>query len=140
MSEALKQLADSAWTGTGELWLDPLGDDPTDFACSAQLTDGGLSYRWQKEDDPKEGSLRWTDTGGHFRDSFHQGEEVACTQISDARSEVALTYNYSAGGTDWGWNIRLSLRPNEQLVVQMTNIAPWGEEARAMRMIMERVG
>jgi hypothetical protein len=36
---------------------------------------------------------------------------------------------------DWGWRIGLSLRaPTGELVLRMTNIAPWGEEARAVRM------
>ena len=42
---------------------------------------------------------------------------------------------YGAGeGPDWGWRSQLSVRPlgAGQLVLQMTNIAPWGEETRAV--------
>ena len=40
---------------------------------------------------------------------------------------------------NWGWRINLCFRePTGELVLQMTNIAPWGEEARAVRMVCKR--
>jgi hypothetical protein len=32
----------------------------------------------------------------------------------------------------------LSERPSGELVLQMTNVAPWGEEQRAVRMVFTR--
>ena len=54
-----------------------------------------------------------------------------------------LLGSYGDGGPRWGWRMMLSLRPPfegapESLVLQMTNIAPWGEEARAVRMVAAR--
>ena len=49
--------------------------------------------------------------------------------------------SYPAGeGPDWGWRLRVCLRTMgpERLVLQMTNVTPWGEEARAVRMTCER--
>lgn len=38
----------------------------------------------------------------------------------------------------WGWQSKLSERPDGTLVLQMTNFAPWGEEGRAARMVFTR--
>jgi hypothetical protein len=49
-----------------------------------------------------------------------------------------LQYEYGPDA-DWRWRIALTLRaPTDELVLQMTNIAPWGEEARAVRMVAKR--
>lgn len=52
---------------------------------------------------------------------------------------------YSGGeGPPWGWRLIVSLRPSfegapESLVLQMTPLTPWGEEARAVRMVATRL-
>jgi len=38
----------------------------------------------------------------------------------------------------WGWQSKLSERPDGCLILQMTNITPWGEEERAVRMAFTR--
>jgi hypothetical protein len=83
----------------------------------------------------------WSDGAPSFSDTFHQDGDVACTPLETHPAEVALTYEYDPGvGPPWGWRVLVSVRPTGQLVLQMQNIAPWGEEARAARMIFERSG
>ena len=78
------ELVGTRWTGTGELWLDPEGNEAKRCECTIAVPAGD--------------------------------------------------------GPPWGWRTKLSLRAmgGEGLVLQMTNIAPWGESGRAVRMVATR--
>lgn len=135
----IETVTNTDWTGQGELWLDPLGDEAHRFACTARLEPGSLSYTWAFKGAEKTGRVTWLPEGGQFLDSFHQETLVACQALGRSKAEVGLTYEYPAPpGPNWGWHIFIFLRPNHQLVLQMTNVAPWGEEVRATRMVFER--
>jgi hypothetical protein len=61
---------------------------------------------------------------------------MRCMAVASSWSIVDVEGTYSAGdGTDWAWRISLSQRPGGELVLQMTNITPWGERGRAVRMV-----
>ena len=76
--------------------------------------------------------------GAEFRDSWHQPEPMPCDHVDGTRALVEVRGRYGAD-LDWGWRIGLCLRaPTGELVLQMTNVAPWGEEARAVRMTCQR--
>jgi hypothetical protein len=63
---------------------------------------------------------------------------MKCRRLSEARGLFQIQGEYGPDA-DWGWRTALSLRtPTDELVLQMTNIAPWGEEARAVRMTCGR--
>ena len=82
------------------------------------------------------GTLELTAEGGEFSDSWHQEKPVACEAVNNPRSLATVGYSYME---TWGWRINLCFRePTGELVLQMTNIAPWGEEARAVRMVGKR--
>ncbi len=49
MGSELAQLAGTEWTGTGELWLDPLGNEGESYACSLSVEAGRVRYEWQHE-------------------------------------------------------------------------------------------
>ena len=50
-----------------------------------------------------------------------------------------MSHEYQVGDEpNWVWCSILSKRPDGALVLQMTNIAPWGEEGRAVRMVFYR--
>lgn len=51
---------------------------------------------------------------------------------------VKSTYEVPSN-PNWGWQSKLTELPDGTLVLQMTNIAPWGEEGRAVRMIFSRI-
>lgn len=125
--------------GVAELWLDPAGNDAEKSACTAHVEADRLEYTWSREGVEHRGTLALTDAGARWQDAWHQSEGVDCAPIAGSWALVAVTYNYRAPGTpDWGWRIFVCLRPSGELVLQMTNVTPWGEEARAVRMIFER--
>ena len=73
-----------------------------------------------------------------FVDTWHQPEPMACRVLDDARGAFQVLGCYGPD-SDWGWRIALFVRaPTGELVLQMTNIAPWGEETRAVRMACRR--
>jgi hypothetical protein len=95
-----------------------------------------LAYSWSYDGTLHEGRLDVTAEGATFRDTWHQPEPVTCTPVPGSRALLAVEYAYAPG---WGWRIHLGLRePTGELVVLMTNVAPWCEEARAVRMVAAR--
>ncbi|MEM9695102.1 MAG: hypothetical protein AAGA56_21345 [Myxococcota bacterium] len=139
---SLESLVGSEWSGTCELWEDPLGDQVQRSTCRMHVTEGALQYSWSRrdKDDGEEhehrGVIAWAGGEVSFTDSFHQAEKIACTRLHNAWGLLQAHYVYMK---EWGWRIGVFFRaPTGELVIQMTNIAPWGEEARAVRMVAER--
>jgi len=124
------------WHGTCELWEDPLGDNVQTSECSMHVEGNTLSYQWAYQDKPHHGELKFSPEGTTYSDTWHQDKPVACELVpSTALATVQYTYM-----KEWGWRIDLCQRPhNGDVVVLMTNIAPWGERARAVRMTYKRV-
>lgn len=140
-SRRMNPLADlhgTRWMGAAELWLDPLGDNVVRCDCTMAVDDGVVSYTWSYEGEAHQGSITLSEDGADFTDSWHQPEPMTCRRLPDAWGLFQVQGEYGAE-SDWGWRIGLSLRtPTDELVLQMTNIAPWGEEVRAVRMICSR--
>ena len=129
-----KELVGS-WQGVSELWEDPLGDSAQTCECSVQITDDGLSYEWSRKGTVHQGVLKIDDEGAQFSDSFHQQTPVACKAVA-SRSVASFAYTYME---EWDWHINVCYRePTGQLLIQMTNGAPWGEQTRAVRMTCNR--
>lgn len=137
--DEVAKLAGTEWVGTGELWLDPLGNEAIRHECTLSVAAGSVRYTWVYEGKPQEGTITLRDRGATWCDSWHQGKPAECADVAGAWGLFALQYAYSAPGSpDWGWRIALAQRPSGELVLQMTNITPWGEEARAVRMVFTR--
>jgi len=140
----LNDLARTDWHGTAELWLDPMGNVVHTSDCTLHVTANGIRYEWQYEGAPHQGTIDVNTEGGVFQDSWHSPTPMRCRQVDLGPALVDLLGSYGAGeGPEWGWRLMLSLRPpfagaTESLVLQMTNITPWGEEARAVRMTAAR--
>ncbi|MEM7061861.1 MAG: hypothetical protein AAF572_01700 [Cyanobacteria bacterium P01_B01_bin.77] len=135
----LNQFQGSQWKGKAELWLDPNGNEANVSECILAFESRVLTYSWAYEGETKTGSFIFDDDGATWTDSWHQPEPVRCQNLSDAWGLFTVEYSYSVpSGPDWGWRSKLSQRPDGSLVLQMTNIAPWGEEGRAVRMISQR--
>jgi hypothetical protein len=129
----------SEWAGSAELWIDPAGNEVETSDATLQVRADGVEYTWAWRGAPHTGELSWGDDGFRWRDSWHQPETVELTAVAGQGALLAAEYSYPAGaGPDWQWRIKLAQRPDESLVLQMTNIAPWGEEARAVRMVLRR--
>ena len=132
----LNDLVGSRWKGTSELWEDPMGDVVQKSDCTIAVNDGEITYTWAYKGEAKEGRIKLTADGGEFQDSWHQEKPATAKRVDNPRSIATLEFSYME---TWGWRINLCYRePMEQLVIQMTNIAPWGEEARAVRMACKR--
>lgn len=99
-----------------------------------------LRYTWQHEGKTHQGEFLFGDGALSWSDTWHQPKPTRCSPITGAWGLFAVAYTYSAPGSpDWSWRMVLSERPSGEMVLQMTNIAPWGEEARAARMVFRRI-
>ena len=135
---SLSDLAGTHWTGSAELWLDPLGDQVVRSDSTISVEPDLVRYTWSHEGRPHEGSIRLRSDHAEFTDSWHQAEPMRCRAVPGAWGLLQVQGEYGPEA-DWGWRIGLSLRsPSGELVLQMTNVAPWGEEVRAVRMICRR--
>jgi hypothetical protein len=134
----MEDLSGTRWTGAAELWLDPLGDEVVRSECTAAVDADGVRYTWSHDGEAHEGSVTLHRDGADFTDSWHQKEPMHCRRLAAAWGLFQVQGEYGPD-SDWGWRIALCLRePTDELVLQMTNIAPWGEEVRAVRMTCTR--
>jgi len=128
------------WAGSGELWLDPLGNSVDCYDCTLQVEGNALHYTWLYQGQTKNGSFTFNEGGATWVDSWHQPKPATCLDVPGAWGLFTVEHGYEVpSNPDWGWRSKLSKRPNGDLVLQMTNIAPWGEEGRAVRMIFTPV-
>lgn len=140
ITEWLTQFSGTHWQGEGELWLDAEGNSAETYACKMQLYNDGVNYSWYFKDALKTGSFKFNAEGAIWHDSWHQENAVQCAYEAGAWGIFTLSHAYKVPeNPDWGWRSKLSQRPDGCLVLQMTNIAPWGEEGRAVRMIFSKV-
>jgi len=136
--ETLSDLDGTNWVGTAELWLDPLGDSADRSDCTLSVDGHVLRYTWSHEGKENAGSITLRADAADFTDTWHQPEPMACPRLAGAPGLFQVQGAYGPE-SDWGWRIGLVLRaPTDELVLQMTNIAPWGEEVRAVRMVGKR--
>ena len=134
----LAELNGTQWAGGAELWLDPLGDNVIRSDCTISVDGKVVRYTWSHEGKNHDGSITLSEDGGDFVDSWHNPEPLACRHVTGAWGLFQVQGEYGPS-SDWRWRTGLSLRaPTDELVLQMTNIAPWGEEGRAVRMICKR--
>lgn len=127
------------WIGAGELWLDPEGNNVDRSECSMTIEANTLLYQWSYEDEIQQGSFEFFGDGATWSDSWHQPNSAKCLSVQKTNSLFAIEHCYSESSElSWRWRSQLSERPDGSLVLQMTNIAPWGEEARAVRMIFKK--
>lgn len=140
MTTTVPDLVGTRWAGRAELWLDPLGDEAQISDCALAVHESAIEYTWSHEGAEQRGSLGLTPPGARFTDTFHASEPMECVARPDAWGLVDVLGTYGPPDRPpWGWRIQLSLRPTDELVLQMTNITPWGEEGRAVRMVGARV-
>lgn len=140
----LGDLAGVSWRGKAELWLDSEGNEAHTSACTLRVETDAVLYTWEHKGRPHQGKIALDAEGAAFTDTFHAPSPMRFTAAPRTTALLDLLGSYSAGdGPSWGWRIIVSLRPAESeapesLVLQMTNIGPWGEEMRAVRMVAQR--
>jgi len=122
--------------GSGELWMDPLGNNSSTYECGIHIGEHDIEYSWQHEGANQNGVISFRADDIAWVDSWHQKESVVCEEHPAHGAIFVVGYEYGNPELPrWRWRIGLCRRPDNNLVIQMTNIAPWGEEARAVRMI-----
>ena len=127
------------WKGKGELWLDLGGNSVTHYECDLIVQNNALAYSWLYKNDIKHGRFTLNDGQCLWMDEWHQVNTVHCYPILDSWGVLAVRHEYEVDDApNWAWRTILSVRPDGALVLQMTNIAPWGEEGRAVRMVFYR--
>ena len=136
---ALRELAGTTWSGRAELWVDPLGNEVDACDCRIEVEADHLEYHWSYEGKPHVGRVVFRPGGADFTDSWHSESVMVCVTAPSPWAMIDVLGTYDGGeGSEWGWRILLALRPSDELVLQMTNVTPWGEEGRAVRMICSR--
>jgi hypothetical protein len=139
MKEWLTKLSGTRWKGKGELWLDPEGNSAEHYDSKLKIESDSISYSWIYEGDVKEGIFTFNAKGALWVDSWHQENPVQCFNVPKAWGIFTVSHEYDVpDNPKWGWRSQLSERPDGSLVLQMTNITPWGEEGRAVRMVFTR--
>jgi hypothetical protein len=133
-NQRLTELAGTEWKGNAELWLDPEGNTVFRSQCTLRIQADAIDYTWSHEDQNQQGRLAVSESGANWVDSWHQPDRAACAHVPRA-GLFTVQHTYGPG---WGWRTTLSERPDGDLVLQMTNLAPWGEEGRAVRMVFTR--
>lgn len=135
--QLIHSLQGTKWEGTSELWLDPLGNEVTESEATLRVEPEQIVYSWIHKGTLHEGKFMLNESDISWVDSFHQPEVISCELVKGQPGVFTIKYAYKVvSGPDWHWRINLSQRPDDTLVLQMTNITPWGEEARAVRMIL----
>ncbi len=134
----IAELEGTSWKGTNELWLDPLGDEALRSEGTIRIEANVVRYTWSHEGKAHEGSFTLRADDADFVDTWHQAEPMKCRRLVGAPGLFQVQGAYGPE-KDWGWRTALCLRaPDGELVLQMTNVTPWGEEVRAVRMICKR--
>lgn len=128
-----------AWTGTNELWLEP-GTPVRTSDATVRIEGTRVHYTWSFEGKPQQGELVLTDEAATWQDSWHQPGGVALEPMKRWGARFRGGYSYPAGdgSPDWHWTMSLLQRPDGSLVITMTNVTPWGEEAPAVRLVAQR--
>lgn len=145
MAHPLTELTGS-WTGPARTWLDPTGEPDVgdwrvqieslldgryarlryDGVCTGKLHRGEMTLGV----DDHEHTLYWIDT-------FHTGASPLWS-TGPAGPAVSVLGSYRAGEQRWGWRTAFR-QEGDELVIEATNIAPSGEETRAIEVRLTRV-
>lgn len=143
MAEQSLKDAVGRWSGTNQLWLDPA--KPADVSPGTiTVAEGRVHYRWCFEKTPQYGTFNLAHRGGgvdaYWQDTWHQTRTLVCRGTVGAYPLLDVVGAYEAmDGPPWRWRAVLSLRPTDELILQMYNLAPWGEPSRAVRLLCTRI-
>jgi Protein of unknown function (DUF1579) len=144
------------WAGTYRLWFEPgapISEAPQRGTIRSVLDGRFLlhEYEWRFDDKIRTGialygyhldEARWECA---WVDSFHCGSSILFSQTAGVvdPAHLAVLGSYGDGqtppGPRWGWRTEIEQPDDDTLVIVMTNIAPDGEEAKAVEVRYARV-
>ena len=131
--KGLKGLEATAWTGLCETWCDPQGNEVSESNCILEMNKSAteLKYKWEHQGKEQEGKITINPDGGAtFVDSMHTNNTpLILAELPNTRAMHSFEGVYNE---IWGWRVIMAMRGTDptvhgDLVVQMTNISPWGE-------------
>jgi hypothetical protein len=137
------------YSGQTRTWLDPTGaPDVATEELHVSVLFGGRWLRFEQTGSVTgsahagEMLLGFHADAGEFEacwvDSFHTGTAMMLSKGAPRPDGViAVTGSYAAGPERWGWRTELHL--GEPLVLRAFNIAPTGEEFRAIESVWTRL-
>ena len=96
---SLTELAGTQWTGTGEVWLDPEGNNVDHCECSLRIEDDALHYRWSFKSEAQEGSITFEEGGATWKDSWHQKTVAKCKDVPGAWGLFTIEHTYEIAST-----------------------------------------
>jgi hypothetical protein len=136
-AETFLDRAAGTYAGSNLLWFrDP--DRPEESAAEVRVEAARVSYTWQYEGAPQSGVLDFAFEGDRVNaaltDTWHSPEPMSCagTHTPDG---VTFLGTYGAGsGPDWSWRTELRSPAPGELLMEMYNIEPSGEEHIAVRL------
>ena len=121
--------------GEKKLWLTP-GSDPSICSAEVEIDATRIQYRWSYEGKPHKGVVTLTEGGASFVDSWHQATAMQAAPHPSNNAILSVSYCYAGEGpTGWIWRISLCQRPTGEVVLQMINTTPWGEDCLAVEII-----
>lgn len=145
MSEAPGPVASAAfltrssgrYAGPNLLWfMDP--ENPFESHSEVDVETDRVQYTWSHEGQPHSGVVRYsfTEEGveAEWTDTWHAPNLMRFRGPHLAGALIA-SGTYSAGeGPEWGWRIELRAPAPQELLIEMFNIHPNGEEQIAVRL------
>jgi hypothetical protein len=141
-----------AWTGITRTWFEPgrLADESPCRARVRVVLDGRfvvLEYEGAIKGKPLFGmaiigyhidASRYTMA---WVDSFHLGTATMHSEGEPRENGFSVLGHYDVPQSEpWGWRTELALTSDSRLVTTAYNIAPGGDEAKAVETIYQRVG
>jgi hypothetical protein len=139
------------WRGPTQLWLKPeAAPEESVTELHAELVLGGrwlrITHQGVALAQPNAGEmlLGYYENAARYElawvDSVHTDSSIILSTgaVTDA-AVVDVLGSYAAGDQRWGWRTRLRRTPSDELLLEMFNISPAGEEYRALVATLARV-
>ncbi len=129
------------YTGTNLLWFqDP--NKPLESAGEVTIDGNVIRYTWVYEGEPQSGVMTVERDGEaasvEWNDTWHAKDSMRCEGTLDSQALVVQT-SYPAGdGPDWHWRTEVRVPAAGEVLIEMYNITPNGDEQIAVRLRAKR--